>query len=176
VEEVGKTTFLNAVLNKTEPKRRTAKPYAVVVQLPDTDPAKFAAVIDSVGERFENQFAVAMEAELICVFLDHNSSSTRRDYKRQRINDERRLIEQIAETKQARREGANKAIVVQNKFDLWKDRPASVAAMRQLGTFAVNTLRPILLPGGVRDIYNFTNKSSGDITRLLTEIKNAIES
>ena len=149
VHEVGKTTFLNAVFHRTEPKRRTAKPYAVVVQLPDTEPASFAALVDSVGERYENQFQVILKSEVACIFLDHNPSDSLGDVAGNRIDDEQHFLDQLVLTRRANTHGADRAIVVQNKSDLWAANTATRLTMDRLSVNAVKIISTVCRAGGV---------------------------
>lgn len=174
VHEVGKTTFLNAVLHKTEPKRRTAKPYAVVIQLPDAEPGSFIAIVDSVGERYENQFQVILKSDVVCIFLDHNPSDAISDVAGNRINDEQHFLDQIVLTRRANTRGADRAVIVQNKTDLWNGNPKTRSTMDRLSANAVKAIGSVSRAGGVTRLDRFSNTRSEDVTRLLSEIKNAI--
>lgn len=174
VHEVGKTTFLDAVLHRREPKRRTAKPYAVVVQLPGTGAPRFAAIIDSVGERYENQFRVMNTSNIVCLFLDHNATATDSTRARDRIRDEQNFIDQLVLARREAGRGADRAVVVENKEDLWRNDQRATTAMRRLSEHAAASMATISRAGGVISLRNFSNTRSEDVTNLLTEIRNVI--
>lgn len=172
IDETGKTTFLNSIAHRSEPTRRTEKPYCVVIAMPDQSPTTYVAIIDSVGQRYENQFQVMEKADLVCLFLDHNASDRTRDVDDQRVIDHSRFVDQLVRTHATRGAQANSIIVVGNKSDLRRRSPASRESMATLVDQTVNNLRPRF--GSVRKVESFSNRTPEDVSGLLREIRDAL--
>jgi GTP-binding protein EngB required for normal cell division len=174
---VGKTTFLCSITGRRHEGRQTEKPYAVIVQLPDDYPAKYIALIDSVGEQDYNQYEVLKQSTVVCLFVDNtplHRTAKAVPVRKERTNDHERLLEQLILAKKGAKVAASKLILVENKFDLWK---RTEAARNQMNLFFDKCAREARRGNVFSDVIqvgSFTATSGEDSARLLGEIKNAL--
>ena len=175
ITDAGKTTFLDAVRHRKEPKRRTAAPYAVIVVLPDRNQTKYIAIVDSVGQLFDNQFDVVRHSDLVCLFLDHNTSDTLPKSNSSRLNKQREFVDQIARTHEYETLGARSILLLGNKSDLWSGTQATSVAMGKLLNHCENRLSVGAGFQKVRRIDQFSNRMPDNIAQAMQEIGNAVD-
>jgi len=127
---VGKTTFLNSTVNRSEPKRKTLFPYATIVRIEHSGIEKYIAFVDSVGESTASQAKILSLADLHCLFIDHNASDKNKRYLLKRLHSHVTLATDLAKARPA--PASEKAIIlIANKSDLWDSSDVSVEKMRE---------------------------------------------
>ena len=172
---VGKTTFLNsATARKREfPQRQTEKPYAVVVQLPDTKPPQYIGLIDSVGQQDYSQYTILERTDLVCLFIDHNAKPDQTGLQRRRLQEHRRLLRQLIRTKADAETAASKVVLVANKYDLWGQDEHASRSMQSFFSECQRAIENSNVFSLVGQMPEFTATSGDDPAQLLEVIKHA---
>jgi 50S ribosome-binding GTPase len=130
-QNVGKTTFVEAVSNNPYSHKKTNKPYLMVVSVPQGNP-QTVGLIDSAGESNSSQFLVSDHADELIFFLDHNSSLDGVAVDKKRSDAHIELINQLIIHRTGKACAKQKLTIVANKYDRWGSDPASSRSMRQL--------------------------------------------
>lgn len=118
----GKTTLKNRLIfePKTEYRDRTDTIAAHIVPLPFNPPV-YVAVIDGQGDRYTQQFKIALPADIVCIVIDHNKSDSDTSISDERLNETETFLTQIrghlSENNAPKKERIDFLI---NKRDLWE--------------------------------------------------------
>jgi hypothetical protein len=94
ITQSGKSTFLNHVRQNSEKPNRTNELYAEIVTLQKSPPA-YIALLDGDGNQYPHQFKLAGMADILLVFIDHNSGDSKTNVSLDRKKKHSEFLEQL---------------------------------------------------------------------------------
>ena len=123
MDDVGKTTFLERVLNRPSSHRSTLIPYFRLVNFGDDTKDKLCIVIDSVGGSKDDQFNNQSLCKIGIFLIDHAAGAKELKMETSRANEHKQLARELADSRSRRGKGPSKILILANKEDLWKSGP-----------------------------------------------------
>lgn len=173
-ENSGKTTLKKNLAFEPHHYQRTQTVTAQVVTIPNS-PTMYLAILDGAGEWYNQQFEAAKEADFLCVILDHNYSHTDSSLSTERLNDTKRLLQQVrkilADSHLKRKVWVE---ILVNKKDLWEN--ASQLEVNDFMQFC-NEEKSRWENANLADVVNINHHSNGrtsDIARFMDLLKNSL--
>lgn len=169
-ESAGKTTFLNSLVARASAPRQTDKPSVQIIAVPDTNPTKYLAIIDSVGQRDHVQFMVQNRCNALLVFLDHSTSDQKTNVDEARLSTQKYFVDQLIAAKASIDRDPRYIFLIINKADLWTKNPESETRVHEFATEIHRMFRDSEKYKGIRMIERFSNRTSSDPAILLSQV------
>jgi hypothetical protein len=123
MDDVGKTTFLERILNRPSGHRSTLIPYFRLVNFGNDTHDHLCIIIDSVGGSKDDQFHNQTLCKIGIFVVDHAAGASEVRMNKARANEHRRLAKELADSRSRRGKGPTKMLIIANKSDLWKLGP-----------------------------------------------------
>jgi hypothetical protein len=117
---VGKTTLKKRLLQLPTSDKEFSQKVTFHVSALLRDRTSYVALLDGRGESYDQQFAIAREADIVLVLVDHNDIETDRSPNPERLNAHHAFGVQVRDYL-ARRQITKRAVhLLLNKKDLWR--------------------------------------------------------
>jgi len=117
----GKSTFQEHAIISNTPNSVTHDLSAAMVAL-QTNPPRIIALLDGDGKKFSQQFNVVKHANVLFIFLDHNSTNTSDQLINERLQEHDEYLNQLEGYLKEEKDGIISQIhFILNKKDLWQN-------------------------------------------------------
>jgi hypothetical protein len=147
---------------------------AYIVPLPatPTNHVKYLAILDGRGDRYSQQFQLALACDYLCVVLDHNESPTDIPIVKSRLDEHRDFLEQVKHHLEQSHAAPKQWVhFLINKRDLWIKAPAEDKAflIQSVRDEAESWRREKLTQ--TADVREYSNNSNEDIVQFMNFLR-----